>query len=215
MVGGNLAGDTRVMTTAIVEFTRKGQYGPALGAGARAHGDRRVRQRHAGGHADVGRPLRGGRPMSAALSLSSHGRAQGLHAWRIRARSRQPRGAGRHHAWRCSGRAGRARRRFCTSSACSRSLMPGASCSATVRCRWATARRGFRWRPCSSDRTCSRALLAPTSPTGLRCAAFPKPIEAPASHRRWSASALRATSHEARTSFPAARRSGSRWPVRS
>ncbi len=30
MVGGNLAGDTRVMTTAIVEFTRKGQYGPAL-----------------------------------------------------------------------------------------------------------------------------------------------------------------------------------------
>ena len=31
MVGGNLAGDTRVMTTAIVEFTRKGQYGPALG----------------------------------------------------------------------------------------------------------------------------------------------------------------------------------------
>jgi len=31
MVGGNLAGETRVMTTAIVEFTRKGQYGPALG----------------------------------------------------------------------------------------------------------------------------------------------------------------------------------------
>ncbi|NTU71951.1 MAG: ABC transporter permease [Coriobacteriia bacterium] len=30
MVGGNLAGDTRVMTTAIVEFTRKGQYGSAL-----------------------------------------------------------------------------------------------------------------------------------------------------------------------------------------
>lgn len=30
MVGGNLAGDTRVMTTAIVEFTRKGAYGPAL-----------------------------------------------------------------------------------------------------------------------------------------------------------------------------------------
>lgn len=31
MVGGNLAGDTRVMTTAIVEFTRKGRYGEALG----------------------------------------------------------------------------------------------------------------------------------------------------------------------------------------
>lgn len=30
MVGGNLAGDTRVMTTAIVEFTRKGDYGEAL-----------------------------------------------------------------------------------------------------------------------------------------------------------------------------------------
>lgn len=30
MLGGNLAGDTRVMTTAIVEFTRKGQYGSAL-----------------------------------------------------------------------------------------------------------------------------------------------------------------------------------------
>ena len=30
MVGGNLAGDTRVMTTAIVMFTRQGQYGPAL-----------------------------------------------------------------------------------------------------------------------------------------------------------------------------------------
>lgn len=30
MVGGNLAGDTRVMTTAIVEFTRKGRYGEAL-----------------------------------------------------------------------------------------------------------------------------------------------------------------------------------------
>ena len=30
MVGGNLAGDTRVMTTAMVEFTRKGAYGPAL-----------------------------------------------------------------------------------------------------------------------------------------------------------------------------------------
>lgn len=30
MVGGNLAGETRVMTTAIVEFTRKGQYGSGL-----------------------------------------------------------------------------------------------------------------------------------------------------------------------------------------
>jgi tungstate transport system permease protein len=30
MVGGNLAGETRVMTTAIVEFTRKGRYGSAL-----------------------------------------------------------------------------------------------------------------------------------------------------------------------------------------
>lgn len=30
MVGGNLAGDTRVMTTAIVQFTRMGRYGPAL-----------------------------------------------------------------------------------------------------------------------------------------------------------------------------------------
>lgn len=31
MVGGNLAGQTRVMTTAIVQFTRMGRYGPALG----------------------------------------------------------------------------------------------------------------------------------------------------------------------------------------
>jgi len=30
MVGGNLAGETRVMTTAIVEFTRRGRYGSAL-----------------------------------------------------------------------------------------------------------------------------------------------------------------------------------------
>lgn len=30
MVGGNLAGETRVMTTAIVEFTRKGEYGSGL-----------------------------------------------------------------------------------------------------------------------------------------------------------------------------------------
>jgi tungstate transport system permease protein len=30
MVGGNLAGDTRVMTTAIVQFTRMGRYGDAL-----------------------------------------------------------------------------------------------------------------------------------------------------------------------------------------
>jgi len=30
MVGGNLAGDTRVMTTAIVQFTRMGDYGPAI-----------------------------------------------------------------------------------------------------------------------------------------------------------------------------------------
>jgi len=30
MVGGNLEGDTRVMTTAMVLFTRQGQYGPAL-----------------------------------------------------------------------------------------------------------------------------------------------------------------------------------------
>lgn len=30
MVGGNLAGDTRVMTTAMMQFTREGQYGPAL-----------------------------------------------------------------------------------------------------------------------------------------------------------------------------------------
>jgi tungstate transport system permease protein len=30
MVGGNLAGETRVMTTAIVQFTRMGRYGPAL-----------------------------------------------------------------------------------------------------------------------------------------------------------------------------------------
>jgi tungstate transport system permease protein len=30
MVGGNLAGDTRVMTTAIVQFTRMGEYGAAL-----------------------------------------------------------------------------------------------------------------------------------------------------------------------------------------
>ncbi len=31
MVGGNIAGDTRVMTTAIVQFTRMGRYGQALG----------------------------------------------------------------------------------------------------------------------------------------------------------------------------------------
>lgn len=30
MVGGNLEGDTRVMTTAMVQFTRMGRYGPAL-----------------------------------------------------------------------------------------------------------------------------------------------------------------------------------------
>ena len=30
MVGGNLAGKTRVMTTAIVQYTRMGDYGPAL-----------------------------------------------------------------------------------------------------------------------------------------------------------------------------------------
>lgn len=30
MVGGNLAGSTRVMTTAIVQYTRMGRYGPAL-----------------------------------------------------------------------------------------------------------------------------------------------------------------------------------------
>ena len=30
MVGGNLAGDTRVMTTAIMQYTRMGRYGPAL-----------------------------------------------------------------------------------------------------------------------------------------------------------------------------------------
>jgi tungstate transport system permease protein len=30
MVGGNLQGQTRVMTTAIVQYTRMGQYGPAL-----------------------------------------------------------------------------------------------------------------------------------------------------------------------------------------
>jgi tungstate transport system permease protein len=30
MVGGNLTGDTRVMTTAIVQLTRQGDYGPAL-----------------------------------------------------------------------------------------------------------------------------------------------------------------------------------------
>lgn len=30
MLGGNLAGDTRVMTTAIVQFTRMGRYGSAL-----------------------------------------------------------------------------------------------------------------------------------------------------------------------------------------
>lgn len=30
MLGGNLAGETRVMTTAIVQYTRMGRYGPAL-----------------------------------------------------------------------------------------------------------------------------------------------------------------------------------------
>jgi tungstate transport system permease protein len=30
MVGGNLQGDTRVMTTAIVQYTRMGRYGYAL-----------------------------------------------------------------------------------------------------------------------------------------------------------------------------------------
>lgn len=34
MVGGNLSGETRVMTTAIVQFTRMGEYGPALALGA-------------------------------------------------------------------------------------------------------------------------------------------------------------------------------------
>lgn len=34
MVGGNLQGDTRVMTTGIMEFTRKGQYGNALALAA-------------------------------------------------------------------------------------------------------------------------------------------------------------------------------------
>jgi tungstate transport system permease protein len=33
MVGGNLAGSTRVMTTAIVQYTRMGRYGPALALG--------------------------------------------------------------------------------------------------------------------------------------------------------------------------------------
>jgi tungstate transport system permease protein len=33
MVGGNLAGDTRVMTTAIVQYTRMGRYGAALALG--------------------------------------------------------------------------------------------------------------------------------------------------------------------------------------
>lgn len=33
MVGGNLSGETRVMTTAIVQFTRMGRYGPALALG--------------------------------------------------------------------------------------------------------------------------------------------------------------------------------------
>jgi len=34
MVGGNLQGDTRVMTTAMMEFTRKGDYGSALALAA-------------------------------------------------------------------------------------------------------------------------------------------------------------------------------------
>jgi tungstate transport system permease protein len=34
MVGGNLAGKTRVMTTAIVQYTRMGDYGPALALAA-------------------------------------------------------------------------------------------------------------------------------------------------------------------------------------
>ena len=33
MVGGNLAGDTRVMTTAIVQYTRMGRYGAAMALG--------------------------------------------------------------------------------------------------------------------------------------------------------------------------------------
>ncbi len=33
MVGGNIEGDTRVMTTAIVQYTRMGRYGPALALG--------------------------------------------------------------------------------------------------------------------------------------------------------------------------------------
>ena len=33
MTGGNLAGDTRVMTTAMMQFTRMGRYGPALALG--------------------------------------------------------------------------------------------------------------------------------------------------------------------------------------
>lgn len=34
MVGGNLAGETRVMTTAIVQYTRMGRYGAAMALGA-------------------------------------------------------------------------------------------------------------------------------------------------------------------------------------
>jgi tungstate transport system permease protein len=34
MTGGNLKGSTQVMTTAVVEFTRKGDYGPALALSA-------------------------------------------------------------------------------------------------------------------------------------------------------------------------------------
>lgn len=33
MVGGNLEGETRVMTTAIVQYTRMGRYGSALALG--------------------------------------------------------------------------------------------------------------------------------------------------------------------------------------
>jgi tungstate transport system permease protein len=33
MLGGNLEGETRVMTTAMVQFTRMGRYGPALALG--------------------------------------------------------------------------------------------------------------------------------------------------------------------------------------
>ena len=134
MVGGNLEGDTRVMTTAIVQFTRKGQYGTGAGARARAHGDRGLREHRADDDADVGRPLGGGRPMSGALSLARRGPAQVVPQGRLRARRRR---ASRSPAGQTLALLGPSRLgqddAAATSSACSRSRTRDACCSTGAR----------------------------------------------------------------------------------